>query len=98
MDDQKFFPFYERIANRLCHGYVAGRIVVSVVLGLAFLVPHYGGNWLWGKEVNDWSWLLGVLITTTMLCLYYATHTLKTMFSEMNTRLGSEGEKVYMPP
>ncbi len=98
MDDQAFLPFYERVANRLCRGYIAGRIVVSALLGLAFLLPHYLGNWFCAKDVNDWSWFLGVLISTAMLCLYYATHTLKTMFPEMNTRLGSEGKKVYMPP
>jgi len=97
MGDQKFLPFYERIANR-CGGDMAGRIVVSALLGLAFLVPHYVGNWLVGNNVNDWSWFLGVLITTAMLCLYYATHALETMFPEMNTRLGPNGADVYMPP
>jgi hypothetical protein len=95
--DQKFLPFYERIANR-CGGDIAGRIVVSALLGSAFLVPHYVGNWLVGKKVNDWSWFLGVLITTAMLCLYYATHALETMFPEMNTRLGPNGADVYMSP
>jgi hypothetical protein len=97
MSDQKFLPFYERIANR-CGGEIVGRVVVSTLLGLAFLVPHYLGSWLVGKNVNDWSWFLGVLITTAMLCLYYATHTLETLFTEMNTRLGPKREDVYMPP
>jgi len=97
MADQKFLPFYERIANR-CGGDITGRIVVSTLLGSAFLVPHYVGSWLFSKNVNDWSWFLGVLITTAMLCLYYATHTLEAMFPEMDTRLGPKGEDVYMPP
>ena len=99
MKHQDFFPFYERIADRI-PGYIVGRVVVSGLLGFAFVAAHYVSI---GKQVfgidrfNDWSWFLGVLISTAMLCLYYATHTLRNMFPEMNARLRPDGSDVYMP-
>src|SRR5438128_12424520 len=95
MDDQKFLPFYERIANRI-PGYILGRVVVSGLLGFAFLTAHYLNI---GSQVfDDWSWFLAVLISTATLCLYYATHTLRTMFPEMDIRLRPDGNEVYMRP
>ena len=93
MDDPEFFPFYERIAARI-PGYIVGRVVVSVLLGFGFLTAHYLSI---GKQVfDDWSWFLGVLISTAMLCLYYATHTLRTMVPKMDARLHADGNKAYM--
>lgn len=100
MDNQKFLPFYERLARRI-PGYIVGRVVVSGLLGFAFLTAHYVsiGNQVFGKErFHDWSWFLSILISTAMLCLYYATHTLRTMFPKMDTLLGPDGNEVYMRP
>lgn len=91
----RFLPFYERIAKRI-PGYIVGRVVVSGLLGFAFLAVHYVV--LGGECFDDWSWFLSVLISTAMLCLYYATHTLRTMFPEMDTRLHPDGNEVYMRP
>ena len=98
MGEKKFLPFYERIASRI-PGYVVGRVVVSGLLGFAFITAHYLsiGNQVFGREpFDDWSWFLGVLIGAAMLCLYYSTHTLRTMFPEMDTRLHPGGNEVYM--
>jgi hypothetical protein len=95
MDDLKFFPFYERVTIRI-PVYIIDKLLVSALLGLIFLAAHYFsvGN----KVFNDWSWFLSVLIGTAMLCLYYATHTLRTIFPEMDMRLRPDRDEVYMTP
>lgn len=95
MDDSKFLPFYDRLTPRFA-GNIVGKILVSALLGLAFLTVHYLiiGN----KVFEDWSWFLSALISTTMLCLYYATHTLRIIFPEMDMRLGVAGDEIYMNP
>jgi len=95
MDDLKFLPFYERLTIRF-PGYIAGKILVSALLGIAFLAAHYVSTG--DKVFKDGSWFLGVLIGTAMLCLYYATHTLRTILPEMAVRLGPDGDEVYMSP
>jgi ribosomal protein S15P/S13E len=95
MDDLKFLPFYERITLRF-PGYIVGKILISILLGLTFLAAHYVS--IGNNVFEDWSWFLSALISTAMLCLYYATYTLRTMLPEMNMRLGSDGDKVYMDP
>ena len=95
MDDLKFSPFYERLTIPFLVSMV-GKILVALLLGLAFLAAHYVSI---GNEVfKDWSWFLSVLISTAMLCLYYATHTLRTIFPEMDVRLGPAGDEVYLTP
>jgi len=85
--DQKFEPFFERITRRISADTITNRLVVSVLIGLPFLALHYYLPSLGEKEINDWSWFLGLLITTAMLCVYYATYTLENLFREMNARL-----------
>jgi len=95
MDDLKFLPFYERLTIRF-PGYIIGKVLVSALLGLAFLAAHYVSI---GNEVfEDWSWFLSALISTAMLCLYYATHTLRIILPEMDMRLRPDGDEVYMTP
>lgn len=91
MDNLKFLPFYERLP-----GYIVGKILVSIVLGLAFLAAHYVS--IRNDIFNDWSWFLSVLISTAMLCLYYATHTLRSIFPEMDMHLRSDSDEIYMAP
>src|SRR5207249_10888816 len=98
VNNQNFVPFYELIAN-LIPRYTVGRVLVSGLLGLAFLTPHYliVGSQVFGREgFDDSSWFLGVLISTAMLCLYYATHTLRSMFPEMDILLRPVGSESYM--
>lgn len=95
MDNLKFLPFYERLTIRF-PGYIPGKILVSTLLGFSFLAAHYVN--IGDKFLNNWSWFLSVLIVTAMLCLYYATHTLRIMLSVMAARLRPDGDEVYMCP
>jgi hypothetical protein len=99
MQNRNFLPFYERIANCV-PGYVAGRVAFSAFLGFAFLGTHQLiDHWLVGKpRVNDWSWFLAFLISTAMLCLYYATHTLGTVCQEFDTRFSTKEIETYRLP
>jgi len=82
--DDTFHPFYERLAARVA-GHVVGQVLISLALGLLFFVPHFA---VVGRQViPDWGWLLGVLITTAMLALYYATYTFRALLPEMELRL-----------
>lgn len=95
MESPKFLPFYERLTKGLPE-HPFGKVLVSVLLGLAFIGVHCAsiGNMVF----KDWSWFLGALISIAMLCLYYATHTLRTIFPEMDMRLRPLGCKVYITP
>lgn len=87
-NNQEFIPFYERYLGQfMC------KVFASMCIGLIFLGTHY----LARRSVlfEDWSWFLCVLICTAMLCLYYATHTLRTLFPEMESRLGNDSNKIY---
>jgi hypothetical protein len=97
MGSQEFLPFYEKIANRLSDRYVAGRVAVSMLLGLTFLLPHYAAQFWAGEKKLDWSWFLAVLIAGAMLCLYYATYTLKALLPEMETRLEKSDQHILVP-
>lgn len=102
MAQPRFQPFYMRVAGSLLT-----RLLVSVLLGLLFLAAHFVNR---GAELfTDWSGFLAALITTAMLCLYYATHTLQSLFPKMDERLeldegvSPEGETrekghVYLTP
>lgn len=94
MADSTLIPFYER----LTYGFpgIFAKVLISILLGLAFLVPHY--LIVENKVFDDWSWFLSVLITIAMLNLYYATHKFRAILPEMDTRLPSDGDKVYMTP
>ena len=98
MGNQEFLPIYERIANGLNCGYATGRVLVSGILGLAFVVPHYVALIRAGEKITDWSWFLAVLITTAMLCLYYATYTLKALLPEMDARLQGKNKQIFLAP
>jgi len=93
MDDLKFLPFYERLSIQL-PGYIFSKVVISVLLGLAFLAAHYTS--IEDNIFEDWSWFLGVLISTAMACLYFATHTLHTLLSAMDIHLRPNGNQVPM--
>jgi len=73
-----------------------GKVLVSALLGLAFLAAHYGS--IGNKVFEDWSWFLSALISTAMLCVYYATHTLRIILPEMAKRVRLDGDEVFMTP
>ena len=95
MDNLKFLTFNERAAI-LFPVHVIGKLLLSALLGLLFLAVHYAS--IGTKVFNDWSWFLSVLISVAMLCLYYATHTLRTTIREMQMRLRLDGDEVYTTP
>ncbi len=85
-----FCPFYDKLADRFRVSFI-GKLVLSILLGLCFLGLRYisvmqSGNvkqYIFG----DWSWFLALLITTVMLCLYYATHVFRNMIPEVLRRV-----------
>lgn len=96
MNVEQFLPFYERLIMR-SPWYLTGKTgkaLVSILLGGVFLGAHYIN--IGDKVFGDWSWFLAALITTAMLCLYYATYTLQNLLPEMDMRLRpSDGNEVY---
>lgn len=88
----KFLPFYERMAANSSIMQLVAKIQLSLAAGFLFLFPRLLAV---GDEiVTDWSWLLGVIISTSLICLYYATHTFRAMFRSLNFRL-PEGEATF---
>ena len=84
-------PFYEWIPDRFPIPFII-KLLLSILLGFLFLVPRY---WIVREDIlNDWSWLLCLLITTAMICLYYATHTFRAMFPQMNLQLQTQDPTV----
>jgi hypothetical protein len=60
------WSYYERLIARF-PGRIFGRFFISVLLGFAFLAEQYGS--IGNRIFDDWSWFLGMLISTVMLCL-----------------------------
>ena len=84
---REFKPFYERIPDRFPIPFVV-KLLISILLGFLFLGPRY---WAVREAIlNDWSWLLGLVIVVAMMSLYYATHTFRAMFPHLNVRLQSQ--------
>lgn len=94
-----FRPFYEWLPDQFPIPLIV-KILCSLFVGALFLVPHY--MVVEAKILNDWSWLLCLIIVVAMLCLYYATHTFRAMFPHMKIRLGATDsntlENVYRDP
>ena len=91
MGSLQFSPFYERLSARF-PGYIFGRAVISLFLGSAFLAVQYAS--IGSGIFKDWSWFLGVLISTVMLCLYIATATLHALLSRM-ALYSAHGNRAY---
>lgn len=95
MNHSSFRPFYDRMADRLGISSV-GKALVSLFLGLAFFVARFLS--VEGTIYRDWSWMLGVLISLSMLFLYYATDTLRNLFPRMDLRLRRTSNETYLKP
>ena len=85
-----FCPFYDKLADRLRVSFI-GKLVLSILLGLCFLGLRYISVMKSGDVTEyifeDWSWFLALLITTVMLCLYYATHVFRNIIPEVLRRI-----------
>lgn len=69
------------------------KLVAAVVLGVAFVVVH---RWGAGPDVfKDLSWTLGAMITVSLLCVYYATHTLRALIPEMARHLPRKARAAF---
>jgi len=90
-----FRPFYERFAAQLGHGN-SGKISLSFLAGALFFVPHIVAKR--GEVLNDFSWLLAILISSALLFLYYATSTLNELIPYWKKQLEHEDEIVFMGP
>jgi hypothetical protein len=91
MGSLQFLPFYERLSARFS-GNIYSQVFISVLLGFALLVVQYKS--IGNRIFEDWSWFLCVLISTMMLCLYIATHTLHALLSRMAT-YSAHGNQAY---
>ena len=97
MEDKNFFPFYERIAIRSPWN-IIGKFLVSVLPSLVFLTIYYMSikeMSIKDENFKDWSWILAVLISTSTIFLYYATHILRFVLTDIDMRLHPEGEGVH---
>lgn len=83
MDDKRFYPFYEKIADALPIP-VVGKLLISCMLACLFLAPHFGTLSVYSgdaeKIFSRWDWMIGVIIFFAMTFLYYATHTFHNLF------------------
>ena len=86
-----FRPFYEWIPDRFAIPFIV-KVLLSILLGLLYLAPRY--KVVKEEILIDWSWLLSMIIVVAMICLYYATHTFRAMFPQMNLRLPSQDSTV----
>jgi hypothetical protein len=87
---RKFQPFYETVAVRLPGlASLIWKVVVSTGLGLVTLAGLFVTI---GKDIfTNWLWLVSVMITISLLSLYYATDTLRRLFPHMDSRLRRRG-------
>ena len=94
MSQPGFQPFYEVITERLPGpSSVIWKVFLPLILGLIFLVAHFRSI---GKVMfSDWSWLLSVLISSSLLLLYYATSTLRGILPQIDRRLQKKGEAYH---
>ncbi len=92
-----FHPFYEWLPDRFSIPLIA-KLLLAMVLGFLFFGPHY--RLVGEKVLDDWSWLLCLIIVTSMTTLYYATHVFRNMFAQMNSLLRdrepAEENEAYM--
>lgn len=86
-----FRPFYEWIPDRFAVPFIF-KVFLSILLGFLFLAPRY--QVVENDILKDWSWLLCLIIVMAMICLYYATHTFRAMFPQMNLQLQTQDPAV----
>lgn len=86
-----FRPFYEWIPDQFTIPFIV-KVLLPVFFGVLFLAPRY--KVVKGGILSDWSWLLCLIIVVAMICLYYATHTFRAMFPQMNLRLQTRDSAV----
>ena len=92
MQYNDFNPFYERLLTSFHSGF-AGKILFSIFLGGIIFAAHFLSI---GKVVfENNGWLLSVLIIVEALCLYYATHTFRSLLPQIGTQLNSKDSDIF---
>ena len=91
-------PFFDHFGDRTSGIIITLRLAIAIALGLPFLVLHYSLRALGESDKNDWSWFLALLVTTAMICVYYATHTLKILIAQINARLAKPVQPAAASP
>lgn len=88
---RKFQPFYEAVTADLPGpSSLIWKVGLSVALGTASFIPLLVTL---GRGVFiSWLWLVCGMITVALLCLYYATDTLRGLFHHMDSRLHQRGK------
>jgi len=91
--DSSYHPFFDRIASRLPR-YGVGKLLSAAIPGVAFLALHL---WYVGERaLHDWSWLLGLIISASLLSLFYATHTFRAALREIRLRTSEADFAVFV--
>lgn len=88
-------PFYWRIVCRATHPVVA-QLCFGIILGLLFLIPHFITSR--ATIFRDFSWMVGLMITSAALFLYYATYTLIDLIAEADTCISAHFTNSYIKP
>lgn len=92
MNTTTWRPFYEPAQWKNTNSFFI-KILLSVLLSSSFLIPHL--IIVEKQFFNDWSWLLATIIAVAMLCVYYATHTLRGLLPEIEARLSREAKSEF---
>lgn len=79
-------PFFVRMIPKGIPPFL-GKVVVSALVGIFFLVFHLPTIPSALEGGADRSWILGLLLVVASLSGYYAAHTLWNLFDEMTFRL-----------
>lgn len=99
-----FIPFYEVVADSISKRLgvpIFGALITSCIPGGVFFVLHYActvGETFekFTFHFHVWSWMIGFMIITAALCLFYATETLKELFLHINSG-GQTQPQQYLP-
>ncbi len=106
--DQKleFRPFYEAAADGISERLgvpVFGVLIMAFLPGALFFVAHYFctvGVPFKGTvaHFHAWTWMVGFMIIAAILFVYYATHTLKRLFPQIDIWPNSQPSQKYFEP
>ena len=88
-----FTPFYEKITDYF-HGGFAGKILFAFFFGGGVLVIQYLSIGI--KVFENKGWVLSVLISVAILCLFYATHIFRLLLPQLGSKLDSNNRDIFI--
>ena len=95
MSELQFDPFYERWAAKLGLG-ALGKLLMAGGAALTFFLPYYARVGF--AALENWSWVLALLIAGAPLFLFYATATLRNLFPAWQTHIEQGDATSFMVP